>query len=99
MAFSRVYRLAPLAEIDIEDIWSYTASQWSDARADQYIRDLLIAFAELANGMRIGTARTVRLDYRQLLVGSHAIFYRESSSRIDVIRILHQSMDVKRHLT
>lgn len=99
MAFSRVYRLAPLAETDIEDIWSYTASQWSNVRADQYVRDLLIAFTEPANGMRNGTAITVRLDYRQLLVGSHAVFYRESSSRIDVIRILHQSMDAKRHLT
>jgi toxin ParE1/3/4 len=30
--------------------------------------------------------------------GSHVIYYRKSDIDIDIIRILHQRMDVSRHL-
>lgn len=32
------------------------------------------------------------------LVGSHVVFYRETTHTLDVIRVLHQRMDVDRHL-
>jgi toxin ParE1/3/4 len=95
---SRLYRLAPRADVDLEEIWSYSASLWSPAKADEYVGDLIAAFADLASGLRKGTPTTARADYRRLLVGTHAIFYRETSTRIDVIRVLHQNMDSRRHL-
>ena len=98
MVSSRIYRLAPRADADLEGIWSYSASQWSPAKADDYIAELPVAFADLADGTRMGSPTTARADYRRLLVGSHAIFYRETSARVDVIRVLHQNMDVRRHL-
>lgn len=46
-----------------------------------------------------GRARDeIREGYRSYAVGSHVVFYVARSSRIDVIRILHQRMDVGRHL-
>ncbi|MGZ7177587.1 type II toxin-antitoxin system RelE/ParE family toxin, partial [Burkholderia gladioli] len=32
------------------------------------------------------------------LVGFHVVFYRETTTTLDVIRVLHQRMDVDRHL-
>ena len=29
--------------------------------------------------------------------GSHVVFYRETDDTIDVIRVLHQRMDIERH--
>lgn len=95
---NRSYRLSPLAEGDLEDIWLYSAQQWSMPQADRYIEDFLTAFAELADGERSGATVAARKGYLRLLVGSHVIFYRETDSHIDVIRILHQSMDERRHL-
>ena len=82
----------------MEDIWSYSALQWSPAKADDYTRQLLTAFADLASGTRSGMATIARRDYRRLLVGSHMIFYRERADRLDIIRVLHQSIDERQHL-
>ena len=99
MAPKRRYRLTPAAEQDVEDIWRSTAKQWSPVRANLYIRDFLAAFADLASGDRVGSPVLPGQDYYRLLVGSHLILYRASATRIDVIRILHQSMDLPRHVT
>lgn len=37
--------------------------------------------------------------YRKSLVGSHILYFRHTASgTIDIVRILHQRMDVMRHL-
>ena len=33
------YRLSPAAEADLENIWDFTAQQWSPDQAESYIRD------------------------------------------------------------
>jgi toxin ParE1/3/4 len=40
----------------------------------------------------------VRTGYRGSRVGAHVIFYREVTEGIEVVRILHQRMDVRRQL-
>jgi toxin ParE1/3/4 len=40
----------------------------------------------------------VRPGYRRYSVGSHVLFYRVSAAATVVVRILHQRMDVERHL-
>ena len=83
----------------MEDIWRFTAKQWSPARANLYISDFLAALVDLASRERVGSLVLPEQQYYRLLVGSHLILYRASATRIDVIRILHQSMDLPRHLT
>lgn len=82
----------------MEDVWTYSVAQWSTIQAEVYTRDLLVAFSDLAAGRRIGVPITVRHKYLRLLVGSHAIFYRVTDTSVDIIRVLHQSMDIRRHL-
>jgi toxin ParE1/3/4 len=41
----------------------------------------------------------IRAGYRKLAAGSHTLFYRITvEGVIDVVRVLHQRMDVDRHL-
>nr|WP_275937508.1 type II toxin-antitoxin system RelE/ParE family toxin [Paraburkholderia susongensis] len=40
------------------------------------------------------SAADVREGYRKALVGMYVVFFRESDALIDVIRILHQQMDI-----
>lgn len=97
MAANR-YRLSPLAEADLDEIWLYTRDQWSIQQADQYVSDILDACALLASGRRHGRPLTVRDGYFKYPSGSHFLCFQIAEGGIDIIRILHQRMDVGRHL-
>ncbi|WP_105381755.1 type II toxin-antitoxin system RelE/ParE family toxin [Neorhizobium alkalisoli] len=95
---SRHYRLSPLAEADLEKIWSYTVEAWSWEQAERYHGEMLDIFAGLAAGQLSGRRTDVREGYLKYPIGSHFVFYRLGAGGIEVIRILHQRMDVSRHL-
>jgi toxin ParE1/3/4 len=95
---NRVLRLTPLAEADLEDIWRYTFEQWSLEQANRYHNDLVSTMQALARGDKSGRVCPVRDGYLQYAAGSHILFYRETAGTLDVIRVLHQRMDIDRHL-
>lgn len=94
----RQVQLTPLAETDLEEIWRYTFERWSLEQAESYHRDLIDAFEALARSDKLGRPCVARDGYRRYPVGSHVVFYRETDRTLDVIRVLHQRMDVERHL-
>lgn len=98
MGNNRIYRLSPLAEADLEDIWLYTFRQWSQEQADEYYGSIVLAIAGLASGRNVGQRTDVREGYWKYKVGKHVIYFRSSDSYLDVIRILHGRMDVGLHL-
>lgn len=95
---ARQLRLSPLAVSDLEDIWRYTIKRWSVEQANRYHRDLMVAMQALAAGGKTGRRVDIREGYLKYAVGRHIVYYRLSSSSLNVIRILHQSMDVDRRL-
>ena len=93
------YKLLPRARADLEDIWRYSFETWSLEQAEQYIGRLVRAFEALADGSKLGRpAGHIREGYSSLSVGSHLVFYRTTPAEIEVVRVLHQRMDFKRHL-
>ncbi|ACM26224.1 type II toxin-antitoxin system RelE/ParE family toxin [Agrobacterium rhizogenes] len=92
------YVLSPLAEADLEEIWRYTAENWSVKQAETYHAGILDAFEGLASGLKVGRYADIREGYFKYVVGSHVIYYRQQDTEIAVIRILHQRMDVGLHL-
>ncbi|MBE6442203.1 MAG: type II toxin-antitoxin system RelE/ParE family toxin [Desulfovibrio desulfuricans] len=95
---ARGCRLTPLAEADLEEIWLYTFRRWSPEQADAYVRGIMAAIAGLARGDKVGLRTDVRPGYRKYRAGMHVIYFRRSGEFVDVIRILHERMDVERHL-
>ncbi|QRR11759.1 type II toxin-antitoxin system RelE/ParE family toxin (plasmid) [Burkholderia sp. MS455] len=95
---ARTVRLTPLAEDDLEDIWAYTFERWSLELAEHYVGELAAAFDRLAAGEWVGRSSRAGDGCRRYPVGSHVVFYRETTETLDVIRVLHQRMDVDRHL-
>ena len=93
-----VYRLRPRAEADLEEIWLYTRDRWSLEQANSYLRALSAAFAGLATGVCVGRATDVRNGYFKYTIGSHLIFYVKTEVGVEVVRVLHERMDVMRHL-
>lgn len=94
------FLLSPAARADLDSIWDYTAEHWDLDQAEDYLRVLQRAIERAAADPGIGRAcDEIRAGYRKLAAGSHMLYYRMTPEGIiDVVRILHQRMDVDRHL-
>ena len=92
-------KLTPGAHADLEAIWEHSATRWDINQAEAYVLMLGRSLEALAETPGLGRKiDDIRLGYLKFPAGSHVIFYRRSESGIEVIRILHKSMDVERHL-
>ena len=91
--------IANTAQRDLVDIGAYTESNWGAKRKRQYLDAIRQKFGALRANAEIGVAREdVRPGYRSLVCGRHHIFYRETDDAVVVLRVLHGSMDVHRHI-
>ena len=94
------YRISKQAIEDLNAIWIYTLRKWSKKQADRYY-DLIIEEIEfIADNYLIGKpSEQTRKNYRVTKIKSHLIFYRKFENEIvEIVRILHQRMDVKKRL-
>lgn len=73
-------------------------ADWSLKQAEHYVSELSAAFERLARREWVGGPSRAGEGHWRYLVGSHVVFYRETAETLDVIRVLHQRMDVDRHL-
>lgn len=91
------YHLTKKAVEDLTEIWNYTCEEWSETQADSYYFLLLNSFEYLAENPTRGKKYDVVIEN---LLGyksnEHIIFYLiHSNTEIEIIRILHGSMDLK----
>ncbi|MDG1730299.1 MAG: type II toxin-antitoxin system RelE/ParE family toxin [Algibacter sp.] len=94
------YRISKQAIDDLNDIWVYTFQNWSKKQADRYY-DLIIEEIEfIADNYLTGkSAEQTRKNYRVTKIKSHLIFYRKVENEIvEIVRILHQRIDIKKRL-
>lgn len=95
------FKISNEAQHDLEKIWLYTFETWSIEQADRYI-DLIIDEIEyLADNPNVGKDfSSVRKGYLRSKVKSHFIFYKMNHNKqlIEIIRILHQQMDIENRL-
>ncbi len=88
-------RLRPAAVGDLSDIWAYTCEKWDVEQAEVYLNALGAEFERLSHHPKLGPAcDSIRSGYRKRLIGRHLIFYRVTASGVEVVRVLHASMDV-----
>jgi toxin ParE1/3/4 len=86
---------------DLNSIWDYTFEKWSEKQADKYYATIKMTCNGIGNSPDIGKEY---VGISKTLLGlkseKHIIFYQETSSdRIEIIRILHERMDLKNRLT
>lgn len=93
------YRLTPAARHDLSSIWDYTEERWDALQAEIYVGEIRVAIERVADDPGRGRAcDEIRAGYRRYRIGSHLIFYVERAEGVDVIRILHERMDPRRHV-
>ncbi|TNF28937.1 MAG: type II toxin-antitoxin system RelE/ParE family toxin [Bacteroidetes bacterium] len=94
------YVLTKKAVQDLAEVWEYTFDKWSEKQADRYYESLISACSEIAENPMVGKKyEDVSPDLFGLLVGRHIIFYRLlATDHIEITRILHQRMDLKKRI-
>lgn len=100
-------RLGQQAEQDYVEILQWTTKTFGEGQASTYAETLARAIQALEGGPGILGTRA-REDIqpgiwtlhvaRQGRAGRHFVVFRAAGSAIDVLRLLHDSMDMPRHL-
>jgi toxin ParE1/3/4 len=87
--------VSPLAEEDLEEIWSFVAERDMEA-ADQLIDEITGRFDHLLAYPEAGRARhELLVNLRSLPVKRYVIFYQPTDDGVEIFRVLHGSRDVK----
>ena len=93
------YVISKKAVSDLEEIWLYTVEKWSIDQADRYYKLIFDEIQFICKNVNAGKSMEhVRKGYRASKVKSHLIFYRTQNNIVEVIRILHESMDIENRL-
>ena len=85
------------AEEDLISIWRWSAEAWSEDIAAKHLFDIERACERLTDDPMLGRARDELISgIRSLPVRPHSVFYRTSAREVEIVRVLHQRMDVER---
>ncbi len=84
---------------DLEEIWLYTVEKWSEEQADRYYNLIFDEINFICKNRTAGKSMEhVRIGYRASKVKFHIIFYRIIQETVEIVRILHERMDVENRL-
>ena len=89
------------ANEDLNNIWNYTYETWSESQADKYYQTIKLACMEIGKKPKSGKVYNgISRNLLGVKSGKHLIFYSfVSDNEIQIIRILHERMDLKNRLT
>ena len=81
---------------DLTNIWEYTVETWSENQANRYYEAIKQACLDISQnpgqGRKYLEISKNLLGYR---INKHIIFYHVVSDEVEVIRILHEKMDLR----
>ena len=88
------YRLSPLAERDLHEVWSYVAEDAAPTTADRLIDDIVHRFDLLAEQPGMGRARPeFGMGVQSFAVENYIIYYRQEDDDVLIARVLHGRRD------
>ena len=90
-------KISAEAFADLEKIWVFTFEKWSKEQADTYYMCLIDQMNFLKSNFHTGkSVDYICIGYRVSFVKSHVIFYKLGEDlKIEIIRILHQSVNIE----
>ena len=91
------YVISEKAVEDINNIWIYTAENWSVAQADRYYNLIYDEIEYIVNNFDMARDfGKIRKSYKCSKVKSHLIFFKKNKiNEIEVVRFLHERMDIE----
>lgn len=93
------FKITPQAYADLKEIARYTQNKWGVKKRNLYIFAINNRFEWLSKNPEIGKSRDdIKKGYLSYPEGKHVIFYKAKINHIEILSILHQSMDYQLHL-
>ena len=97
------YVLTKQADLDIEEIFIYTANRWDLIQAEKYLSELDTYMQKIAGRVIVGKScenlipNGKNLQYYH--ANSHYIIYRILEKTTEIIALYHDKMDLEYHLS
>lgn len=93
------FSLSNAAHADLKSIGIYTQKTWGSSQRKSYIKDLDMTFHFLSENPLSGApCDYITPGLRKHNHKSHTIFYEADERTINIVRILHKTMDVEANL-
>lgn len=93
------YLISPEAQQSLKQIKNYSIKHFGSRQTTAYMQQIMHRFNDLADNPSLGKARNeIKNGYFSSFIGSHTIYYRINRRSIEIIDILHQSMEPGRNL-
>jgi toxin ParE1/3/4 len=91
--------LTEIARADLARIRRYSTRTWGRDQTSKYMDGLRDTMKGLVRGTVVSRTRDdLRPAIQMATCGRHSIFFETDETRVLVVRVLHQSMDYRRHL-
>lgn len=91
--------LTEIARADLVSIRRYSTRTWGQDRTGKYMDALRDTLKGLVRGTVVTRDRDdLKPGVLMATSGRHSIFFETGESRILIVRVLHDSMDYRRHL-
>lgn len=94
------YVLTREAVADLTSIWNYTYDVWSESQADKYYLLLIDGIGQAARKPeKCRNYDMITAGLKGIRIAKHIIFYLSTEAGIKIVRILHEQMDLKQHMS
>ena len=81
---------------DLKSIGRYTSGKWGRMQRNSYLAILDNSFHVISKHPDLGMiCDYIKPGYRKYHAGRHLVFYRKGIEQIEIIRILHDSMNIE----
>lgn len=91
------YKVSPVAERDLIDIYIRGFQEWGEDKADSYQQRLISSFRLLAENSDMGHAVAIRKGLQRHEIDPYVIFYRKFSYGVRIARILYKNRAMEKH--
>jgi toxin ParE1/3/4 len=88
------------ARQDLKSIFTYTVRTWGKRQAEQYSAQLKAHMLGISTSTAFSKpVQGSRNNLKQSAVGRHIVVFEQTDAQILIVRILHASMDIPRHVS
>jgi toxin ParE1/3/4 len=89
------FSLTETAKSDLKNIARFTQKRWGREQRNHYLKTLDDCFHQLSNNPNMGkVCGEIRPGYYKLPTGSYIYYRSKSNESIEIVRVLHENMDV-----
>ena len=93
------YVLSPQAQNSLKQISRYTTENFGERQKKKYLKLLRDKMRSAAESPDMGQRRSeIKEGYFSIRAGKHHIYYRIKETYIEIIDVLHQSMEPELHI-